>query len=179
MNVKGQAGWQVGSTKYPTGEVTTKRRWTPCRFIEMSSTVIGTTNYVRDEVGNLILIRVLRRSYRRIRSVFLSERVRDRVIFILIMLACGSMFFVPAIVEFALHYTRQEAPTIHLVIMFIASGAFITVMAFLFSGILILATYHMLKDRRIDWGLIPNLLLAAVLAFVFIYLGTSIFLTFF
>ncbi len=31
----------------------------PCRSIETGSTVIGTTNYVHDEVGNLISIRVL------------------------------------------------------------------------------------------------------------------------
>ena len=31
----------------------------PCRSIETSSTVIGTTNYIHDEVGNLISIKVL------------------------------------------------------------------------------------------------------------------------
>ena len=56
LRVKGQARQE--KVPQPVSE-SRRRRWTRCHCIETSSAVIGTTNYVHDEVGKVILISVL------------------------------------------------------------------------------------------------------------------------
>ena len=90
----------------------------------------------------------------------------------IVLVGCVALF-VPVLLEFIMNFTEREAPTIHLILrifLFILFGLFLLAMAISLSGVSILGIYSMVRDRRVEEGAIPSLIISSALAIIFVSL---------